>query len=114
MRKTVIAAITVCIVALAGNTFWVDSKTGRQRRATGARLLTIPLCQRTYHHGLEDRRAPTIKLDEEQPIAVRELDPTAHPALQHNQLFPQRGILCFKSVLPSNQNGRGFRHTQGV
>jgi hypothetical protein len=36
MRETVIAAIIVCIVALAGNTFWVDSKTGRQRRATGA------------------------------------------------------------------------------
>jgi hypothetical protein len=50
------------------------------------------------HHGLEDRQAPTIKLDEEQPIAVRELDPTAHPVLQHNQLLPQRGILCFKSA----------------
>jgi hypothetical protein len=31
MRKTVIAAITVCIVALAGNTFWVDSKTRAER-----------------------------------------------------------------------------------
>jgi hypothetical protein len=37
-------------------------------------------CQRTSvfrvndHHGLEDRRTPTIKLDEQQAIAVRELD----------------------------------------
>src|SRR5947208_3567786 len=51
------------------------------------------------HHGLEDRRAPTIQLDEEQAITVRELDPTAHLALQYNQLLPQRGILCFKSAL---------------
>jgi hypothetical protein len=29
-------------------------------------------------HGLEDRRTPTIKLDEEHAIAVRELDATAH------------------------------------
>jgi hypothetical protein len=40
--------------------------------------------------GLEDRRKPAIQLDEEQAIAVRELDPTAHLALQHNQLLPQR------------------------
>jgi hypothetical protein len=43
--------------------------------------------------GLEDRREPAIQLDEEQAIAVRELDPTAHLALHHNQLLPQRGIL---------------------
>jgi hypothetical protein len=36
-----------------------------------------------------------IKLDEEQAMAVRELDPTANLALQYNQLLPQRGILCF-------------------
>jgi len=32
-------------------------------------------------------------------IAVRELDPTAHLALQHNHLMTQRGILRFKSTL---------------
>jgi hypothetical protein len=31
-------------------------------------------------------------------IAVRELDPTAYLSLQHNQLLPQRGVLCFKSA----------------
>jgi hypothetical protein len=38
-------------------------------------------------------------LDEEQAIAVRELDPTAHFALQYNQLLFQRGVLCFKLAL---------------
>jgi hypothetical protein len=32
-----------------------------------------------------------IQLDEEQPIAIRELDATAHLALQHGQLLPERG-----------------------
>jgi hypothetical protein len=57
------------------------------------------------YHGLEDRRTPTIKLDEEQAIAVRELDATAHIALQYNQLLSQRGILCLKSAL--GLEGRG-------
>jgi hypothetical protein len=43
--------------------------------------------------------ALTIELDEEQAIAVRELDPTARLALQYKQLLPQRGILRFKSGL---------------
>src|ERR1700738_1061822 len=66
----------------------------------------------TYHglrpddrDGLENRRAPAIKLDKEQAIAVRELDPTAHLALQYNQLLPQRGILCFKSALGLEDRG---------
>jgi hypothetical protein len=57
------------------------------------------------HHGLEDRWAPTIKLDEEQAVAVRELDPAAHLALQYNKLLPQRGILCFKSALGLEERG---------
>src|SRR5262249_8275957 len=47
---------------------------------------------------LEDRRKPAIQLDEEQAIAVRELDPTADLPLQHNQLLPERGILGLKSA----------------
>ena len=35
-------------------------------------------------------------MDEEQLIAVRELDPAAHLALQHNQLTSERGILSLK------------------
>jgi len=57
------------------------------------------------HHGLEDRRTPTIKLGEEQAIAVRELDPTAYLALQHSQLMPERGILSFKSAFGLEDRG---------
>jgi hypothetical protein len=56
-------------------------------------------------HGLEDRRTPTIKLDEEHAIAVRELDATAYLALQHGQLMPERGILCFKPALRLEERG---------
>ena len=37
--------------------------------------------------GLEDRWKPSIQQDQEQAISVRELDTTAHPPLQHNQLM---------------------------
>jgi hypothetical protein len=57
------------------------------------------------HHGLEDRWTPTIKLDEEQAIAVRELDTTAYLAPEHGQLMPQRAILCFKSALGLEERG---------
>ena len=49
--------------------------------------------------GLEDRWKPSIQLDQEQAIAIREADATANPAPQHNQLMPQRRVLCFKSTL---------------
>ena len=39
MRKTVIAAITVCIVALAGNTFWIDSKTRAAAPRDGGQIV---------------------------------------------------------------------------
>jgi hypothetical protein len=58
------------------------------------------------YHGFEVRRAPTIKLDEEQSIAVRELDATAQLALQYNQLVPERSILCFKSTLWLEDRGK--------
>jgi hypothetical protein len=34
--------------------------------------------------------------EEEQAIAVRELDPTAHLALKHHQLTSERGILSLE------------------
>ena len=37
-------------------------------------------------HRLQDRREPTIKQNEEQPIAIREPDATAHLALQNRNL----------------------------
>jgi hypothetical protein len=64
------------------------------------------------HYGLEDRRTPTIKLYEEQAIAVRELDATAHLTLQHEELLPQRGILCFKSALGLEQRANQIQVEQ--
>src|SRR6266478_1879359 len=49
--------------------------------------------------GPEDRREPSIQLDQEQAIPIRELNATAHPPLQHNQLMSKRRVLCRKSVL---------------
>src|SRR6478672_7602033 len=45
------------------------------------------------------RRKPSIQLDQEQAISVRELDTTANPPLQHNQLISERSVLCLKSTL---------------
>ncbi len=90
--------------------------------------------------GLEDRWKSPIQLDEEEAITVCELHATAHLALQHDQLPPERGILCFKSalgpkerrdqvqeedyqrdprrqreaILSADQYGRDFRNTQVI
>jgi hypothetical protein len=57
------------------------------------------------HHGLEDRWKPSIQLDEEQAIAVRELGAPAYLPLKHNQLSPKRGILSFKSPRGLEERG---------
>jgi hypothetical protein len=49
--------------------------------------------------GVQDRWKPSIQLDQEQAIAVREVDTTTYLPLQHNQLMSERRILCRKSVL---------------
>jgi hypothetical protein len=48
--------------------------------------------------GLKDGWKPSIQLDQEQAIPIREMDATAHPPLQHNQLMSERGVLCLKSA----------------
>ena len=48
---------------------------------------------------LQDRRKPSIQLDKEQAIGVRQPDPTSHLAPQHNQLMSERRILCLKPAL---------------
>ena len=45
---------------------------------------------------LQDRRKPTIQLDQKQAIAVRELDAISHLPPQHGQLTPERGVLHLK------------------
>src|SRR5262245_19679679 len=47
---------------------------------------------------LQDRREPSIQLDEEQAIIVREPDPPMHSPAQHNNLMSERSIFSFKSV----------------
>jgi hypothetical protein len=49
-------------------------------------------------HCLHDRREPPIQLQEEQAIAVSELNPTAHLALKHHQLTSERGILSLENM----------------
>jgi hypothetical protein len=51
------------------------------------------------HDGLEDRWKPSIQLDQEQAIPVPELHAATHFTPQHNQLMPERRVLCFKSAL---------------
>jgi hypothetical protein len=55
--------------------------------------------------GLEDRWKPSIQLDQEQAIAVREVDTTTHPPLHHDQLMSERRVLCLKSALRLERRG---------
>jgi hypothetical protein len=48
---------------------------------------------------LQNRRKPSIQLDKEPAIAVREPDPTLKLTPQNDQLMSQRRILCFKPPL---------------
>jgi hypothetical protein len=48
---------------------------------------------------LKTEGKPSIRLDQEQAIAVRALDVTSHLPPQHGQLMPERGVLCLKSAL---------------
>ena len=56
---------------------------------------------------------PSIQLDQEQAISVRELDTTAHPPLQHNQLMTERRVLGLKSAPRLERRGeQSFRKRQ--
>jgi hypothetical protein len=58
---------------------------------------------------LEDRREPSVKLDEEEAVAVRNLSSAFHLSLWHDQLLPERGILCLKPAFrleQRRQNGQ--------
>ena len=62
---------------------------------------------------LEDRRKPTIELDEEPAIVVRKLKPPSHLASQNDQLMSERRILCLKSALRlewQGQHGQNEAH----
>src|SRR5467141_2677242 len=62
---------------------------------------------------LQDRRKPTIELDEEPAIVVRKLGPPSHLASQNDQLMSERRILCLKSALRlewQGQHGQNEAH----
>ena len=48
---------------------------------------------------IQDRGEPSIQLDEEPAIAVRQPDATVQLTPQHDQLFSERRVLGFKSAL---------------
>jgi hypothetical protein len=54
----------------------------------------------------EDRWEPSIQLDQEQAIPICELESTAHPPPQHNQLMAKRSIPCRKSALRLERRGK--------
>jgi hypothetical protein len=55
---------------------------------------------------IQDRREPSIQLDQEPAIAVREPDPPLHPAPQDDQLMSERRILCLKPALRLEWQGQ--------
>ena len=48
---------------------------------------------------LQDRRKPSIQLDEEEAITIRKPDALMHHPAQHNHLMSERNIFGFKSAL---------------
>ena len=48
---------------------------------------------------LQDRREPSIQLDKESAIVLREPRPAAHLTPQNDQLMPERHVLCLKPAL---------------
>jgi hypothetical protein len=69
-------------------------------------------------HCRHDRWKPPIQLEEEKAIAVRELDPTAHLALKHDQLTSECSVLRLKPAdRPERRvptRGRALVATQGA
>jgi hypothetical protein len=50
-------------------------------------------------------REPSVQLDQNQAIPIRELGATAYPPSQHNQLMSECRVLCLKSALRLEQRG---------
>ena len=59
--------------------------------------------------GLQDRGKPSIQLNEEQAIVVREPDAALHLTSQHNQLMPERRVLCLKPAFDLNGEAKTVR-----
>jgi hypothetical protein len=57
-------------------------------------------------HDLQDRRKPSIHLEEEPAIIVREPGPAGHLTPQNDQLMSKRSILCLKPALRLEWRGQ--------
>jgi hypothetical protein len=55
---------------------------------------------------LRDRREPSIQLDEEPAVVVRQPGPASHLTPQNDQLMSERRILCLKSALRLEWRGQ--------
>ena len=65
-----------------------------------------------YLNGLQYRRKPAVQLDEKQPVAVRQPNPSLALALQHDHLLPERCILRLKPAFDLNGDTRTARTNQ--
>lgn len=63
---------------------------------------------------LQDRRKPSIQLDKEPAIDIRQPNPTMNLTPQNDQLMSERRILCLKPTLrqPGDAAGRSELHQQ--
>ncbi len=55
---------------------------------------------------LQSRRKPSIELDQEPAVVVRQPDPAPHLTLQNDQLMPENRILCLKPTLRLEWRGK--------
>ena len=62
--------------------------------------------------GLEDCGKPSIQLDEEQTITVRESDTAAHLPPQYDELMSERSVFCLKSLFDLNGETNRARQRQ--
>jgi hypothetical protein len=77
----------------------------RQYRRKPARCHRTRVSGRTIVMALRTDGNHQIQLDEEQTIAVRELDAATHLPPQYDQLMSERSVLCFKSALRLERQG---------
>ena len=61
---------------------------------------------------VQDRREPSVELDEKPTVGVRQPGPTFHLAPQNNQLLPERCILRLKSALRLEWRSQDAQHKE--
>jgi hypothetical protein len=65
-----------------------------------------PASRTDDRENLQDRRKPPVQLNKKPTIVVREPWPTAHLALQNDQLMAEHRILSFKPALRLEWRGQ--------